>query len=99
MLDAADDLLDLRAPVDAANRMGETALIVAVQQRQAPIVKLLLGRRRQSRQDRHSAAGLSARDYAKRDTRSREILALIEAATKKPPAKTFIPPKTPATSR
>jgi len=90
--DAAHYLLDLRAPVDASNRMGETALIVAVQQRQAAVVKLLLAAG--AKPDKtDNAAGLSAREYAKRDTRSREILALIEGATKKPPAKTFVPPK------
>ena len=82
-LGAAADLVRLRAKVDAANRMGETALIVAVQQRQKEIVKLLLAAG--ANPDRaDSAAGLTARDYAKRDTRSRDILKLIEA--KKPNA-------------
>ena len=63
--------------------MGETALIVAVQQRQVPIVKLLLAAGADPDQA-DSAAGYSARDYAKRDNRSREILKLIEA--KKPKA-------------
>ena len=39
---AAAELIDRKAKVDAANRMGETALIVAVQQRQPTLVKLLL---------------------------------------------------------
>ncbi|MGI8611648.1 MAG: ankyrin repeat domain-containing protein [Sphingomicrobium sp.] len=74
----AATLVELGAKVDAVNRMGETALIVAVQQRQAAIVRLLLGAGADpDRTD--SAAGLSARDYAKRDTRTREILKLIEA--------------------
>lgn len=65
--------------------MGETALIVAVQQRQAPIAKLLL--EAGANPDKtDNAAGLSARDYAKRDSRSRDILALIES-TKKPAPK------------
>jgi len=82
-LGAAADLIRLRVKVDTANRMGETALIVAVQQRQPAIVKLLLAAGADpDRAD--SAAGLTARDYAKRDTRSREILKLIEA--KKPKA-------------
>jgi ankyrin repeat protein len=63
--------------------MGETALIVAVQQRHTEIVKLLLAAGADpDRSD--SAAGYSARDYAKRDTRSRDMLKLIEA--KKPKA-------------
>jgi ankyrin repeat protein len=61
--------------------MGETALIVAVQQRQLGIVRTLLARGADpDRTD--SAAGLSARDYAERDGRSRDILRMIES--KKP---------------
>lgn len=75
-------LLSLGAKVDSANRMGETPLIVAVQQRQLPIVKLLL--EKGANPDRtDSAAGYSARDYAKRDERSRDILAAIEASGRK----------------
>ena len=63
--------------------MGETALIVAVQQRQLPMVRTLLAAG--ANPDKaDSAAGLSARDYAARDTRSRDILQAIEA--KKPKA-------------
>jgi len=81
---AVGDLLRKRVKVDAANRAGETALIIAVQQRSVPIVKALLALGADpDRAD--SAAGYSARDYAKRDTRSREILELIEN-TKKPTA-------------
>ena len=74
----AAELLALKARVDAANRMGETPLIVAVQQRQIPIVKMLLAAGADPDKT-DSAAGYSARDYATRDTRSREILKLIEA--------------------
>ena len=81
--DAVAWLLNRRAKVDASNRMGETALTVAVQARQVGIVKLLLAAGADpDRAD--SAAGYSARDYARRDNRSREILKLIEA--KKPKA-------------
>lgn len=81
-LEAAGQLLRRKVKVDAANRMGETALIIAVQQRQARMVKLLLDAG--ANPDKaDSAAGYSARDYARRDTRSREILKLIEA--KSPP--------------
>lgn len=85
--DAIDLLLQLGAKVDASNKMGETALILAVQQRQLDAVKLLLVKGADpDRKD--TAAGYSARDYAKRDTRNREILAAIEGAGKKPaPAK------------
>ncbi len=81
--DAIPWLLVSGAKVDAANRMGETALIVAVQQRQARIVRRLL----ESGADpdkADSAAGLSARDYAQRDTRSRDIIKMIEDKKPKP---------------
>lgn len=81
--DAVGWLLESKAKVDAANRMGETALIVAVQQRNLPVVKRLL--EAGANPDKtDSAAGYSARDYAARDARSRQILQLIEA--KKPKA-------------
>jgi ankyrin repeat protein len=76
--EAVRELVSNGARVDAANRMGETALIIAVQQRSTPIVKLLL--ERGANPDRaDSAAGLSAREYAKRDPRARDVLTLIEA--------------------
>lgn len=80
--EAASELVRRKAKVDAANRMNETALIIAVQGRHTPIVKLLL--EAGADPDRpDSAAGYSARDYARRDTRSREILKLIEASSAK----------------
>ena len=75
--DAVDVLLAAGANVDATNRMGETALIVAVQQRRAPLVRKLLERGADP-DLADAAAGYSARDYAKRDNRSTEILKLIE---------------------
>jgi ankyrin repeat protein len=80
--DAAEWLIEFGAKVDLDNKMGETPLIVAVQQRQASIVRLLLAAGANPDLT-DSAAGLSARDYAKRDTRSREILKLIEAGKPK----------------
>jgi ankyrin repeat protein len=78
-LDAAEQLLLRKAKVNLPNRKGETALIAAVQQRRRDVVKLLL--EYGADPDRtDNVAGLSARDYAKRDTRSRDILALIESA-------------------
>ena len=71
-------LLEVGAKVDLANRMGETPLIIAVQQRRVPIVRLLL--EAGANPDKtDSAAGLSARDYAARDPRARDILSLIQA--------------------
>lgn len=75
-------LLMSRAQVDKPNRLGETALIVAVQQRQAAIVRSLL-KLGANPDKRDYAAGFSARDYAKRDSRSKDMLKLIETA--KPP--------------
>ncbi|HEX6071591.1 MAG TPA: ankyrin repeat domain-containing protein [Sphingomicrobium sp.] len=81
--DAVDTLLKAGAHVDATNRMGETALIVAVQQRQVPIVRSLLNAGADPDKT-DNAAGYSARDYAARDNRSRQLLQMIEA--KKPRA-------------
>ena len=77
-------LLSKKARVDDTNRQGETALILAVQGRHVPMVKLLLSQGANPDKT-DNAAGYSARDYAKRDTRSPEILKLIEA--RKPSAK------------
>ncbi len=81
--DAVDWLLGLGAKVDATNRMGETALITAVQQRQTPIVKLLLAAGADPDKS-DAAAGYSARQYAERDTRARDILQMINAKKPKP---------------
>ena len=81
--DAAGWLIDLGAKVDAANRKGETPLIIAVQQRDTDLVKLLL--EHGANPDRTDAvAGYSARDYATRDNRARQILQLIQSAKPKP---------------
>jgi ankyrin repeat protein len=78
-------LLALGAKVDLANRMGETPLIIAVQQREAPIVRQLLDAG--ANPDRtDAAAGYSARDYATRDPRARDILRMIEDKKPKPAA-------------
>jgi uncharacterized protein len=84
--DAIELLLERGAKVDQGNRMGETPLIVAVQQRELDTVKLLLGKGANPDKT-DSAAGYSARDYAKRDTRNRAILEAIEAAGKPAPKK------------
>lgn len=73
---AAQWLLGLGAKINAANKGGETPLIIAVQQRDAKLVKLLLAAGADP--DRSDAvAGYSARDYANRDTRARDIQKLI----------------------
>jgi ankyrin repeat protein len=77
-------LLKVRAKVDLANKLGETPLIVAVQQRHSEIVRYLLESGANPDKADH-AAGYSARDYAKQDRRSNELLKLIESV--KPVAK------------
>jgi ankyrin repeat protein len=76
-------LIGQGAKVDGTNRMGETALIIAVQQRQIPIIRVLLSSGANPDKT-DSASGRSARDYATQDTRSRQVLQMIEA--KKPKA-------------
>jgi ankyrin repeat protein len=74
--DAVPWLLSMGAKVDDTNRSGETALIIAVQQRDADMVKALLDAG--ANPDRtDSVAGYSARDYANRDNRARNIQKLI----------------------
>ena len=69
-------LLGLGAKVDTANRMGETPLIIATQQREPEVVKVLLAAGANP-DTTDNAAGYSARDYATRDPRARDILKMI----------------------
>ncbi len=81
-VEGAARMLMKQADVDKTNRLGETALIVAVQQRQPGIVQMLL--EAGADPDRTDyASGYSARDYAKRDDRSPQMLALIESVKAK----------------
>ena len=82
--EAAAQMLRRGAKVDATNRRGETALTVAVQQRQPRLVELLLKAGANPDKTDH-VTGYSPRDYAKRDTRNPQLLKLIE--TIKPTAK------------
>lgn len=74
--DGVAQLLRARADLDRSNRLGETALITAVQQRHAAIVSTLL--KLGANPDKRDHTGYSAREHAQRDTRSREMLRLIE---------------------
>jgi len=76
-------LLGLGAKVDMTNRKGETPLIIAVQQRDERMVKALLDAGADP-DHTDSIAGYSARDYASRDPRARDILKLIENKKPKP---------------
>ena len=74
--DAVPWLLGLGAKVNSTNRAGETALIIAVQQRDTRLVKTLLNAGADPDRTDH-VAGYSARDYANRDSRARDIQKLI----------------------
>jgi ankyrin repeat protein len=63
--------------VDRTNRLGETALIAAVQQRQMPVIRRLL-EAGASPDKTDNATGRSARDYAKLDTRGAEMIRLMD---------------------
>lgn len=81
-LGAVEALLASDADVNLANSSGETPLIIAVNQRQPQIVRQLLAKGADP-DTTDSVAGYSARDYARRDSRSPQILRMIEAADAK----------------
>lgn len=77
-VEGAQALLDSGAAVDQSNRRGETALILAVQAKNSNMVRLLVKHGANPDKTDH-VAGLSARDYARRDDRSGEMLKLLDA--------------------
>jgi uncharacterized protein len=82
-VEGAQLLLGQRASVDLPNVRGETPLILAVHNRDLNMVRLLLTAGADPKKtDR--AAGYSALDYAKQDSRAPAILKLLETATAKP---------------
>ncbi|WP_347271744.1 ankyrin repeat domain-containing protein [Rhizorhabdus histidinilytica] len=75
--EGAELLLARRAQVNMANNSGETPLIIAVQQRNVPMVRLLLMNGADPKiADR--IAGKSARDYASEDPRGSAVLKVID---------------------
>ena len=80
---AVEWLISVGAKVNGTNRMGETPLIIAVQQHQPQIVRVLLNQGADPDKTDH-AAGYSARDYAARDPRARDLLKMIEERKPKP---------------
>ena len=83
LTDVVDWLLEMGAKVNAGNKRGETALIVAVQNRQVGIVKALIEAGADP-DKADSAQGYSARDYAKLNNRTPDLLRAIEAQKPKP---------------
>lgn len=81
--EGADELLLRKAPVDQANRRGETPLIMAVQSRNTSMVQLLV-RKGANPDKRDHAAGMSARDYARRDDRTGSLLSALDAKADTP---------------
>lgn len=81
--DGATLLLDNGAPIDQANRRGETPLILAVQANNPSMVRLLVRRGANPDKADH-IAGLSARDYAKRNDRSGQLAALLDEKAETP---------------
>jgi len=75
--EGAELLIGRKAQVNLTNNSGETPLIIAVQQRNLPIVRLLLTNGADPKiADR--IAGKSARDYAEEDPRGAAVLKVID---------------------
>ncbi|MEH3159849.1 MAG: ankyrin repeat domain-containing protein [Sphingomonas taxi] len=81
-----DDLVELlltyKANPNLANGAGQTALILAVNARNEAIARTLLAKGADPDQT-DNMAGLSARDYALRDSRNPVMIALFKDAPKK----------------
>jgi ankyrin repeat protein len=71
-----------RARVDLGNGGGETPLIRAVQRRDVAMTRLLLAAGADPDQT-DNVAGMSARDYARRDARNPALAKLLEDAPKR----------------
>ncbi|HWK35997.1 ankyrin repeat domain-containing protein [Sphingomonas sp.] len=76
-----DTLIKQKANINLANASGETPLIRAVQLRNLDLARTLLDAGANPDQ-RDVIAGLSARDYAQRDTRSPALTKLLADAPK-----------------
>jgi ankyrin repeat protein len=77
-LEGAQILLSHGASADLANSRGETPLMMAVHQRDVAMVRLLLASGANPKKT-DNAAGYSAIDYARQDSRAQPILKLLEA--------------------
>ncbi len=85
--EGAELLIAGGAAVDQSNRRGETALILAVQAKSSNMVRLLISNGANPDTTDH-VAGLSARDYARRDDRTGQMLTLLDAKPDKQSAST-----------
>jgi ankyrin repeat protein len=86
-VEGVEYLLAYRASIDATNNNGETALIRAVQNNNVALVKTLLAAGANPDRTDH-VAGLSERDYARRDSRNPAMqLVFNEIGQSKPKAK------------
>jgi len=74
-------LMQQRANVNLANASGETPLIRAVQLRNVELVRILLAGGANPDQ-RDTLAGMSAREYAVRDSRSPALIKMLNDAPK-----------------
>ncbi len=79
-IEGVEFLLGFRASIDLANSSGETALITAVRNNNTAMAKELLEAGANPDRSDH-VAGLSARDYAKRDSRNPMMLSLFDKIT------------------
>lgn len=77
--EGARTLLAYKAQVDKGNDSGETPLIRAVQLRDVGLVRLLVAQGANP-EKRDTLAGMSARDYAKRDGRTPGLTEALDAA-------------------
>ncbi|MPT48717.1 MAG: ankyrin repeat domain-containing protein [Sphingobium sp.] len=78
-VEGAQLLLDNGAQVDRANDSGETPLIRAVQLRDLPLIRLLISKGANPNKA-DTLAGMSARQYAERDSRGQAILQILDDA-------------------
>lgn len=78
--EGAELLIGRGATVNQANSRGETPLIVAVQLRNTTMIRLLMAKGADPEKS-DSVAGLSARDYARRDDRTGALSAMLDVKT------------------
>jgi hypothetical protein len=81
--DGAELLLSQGASVDLPNQRGETPLILAVHNRDMPMVRMLVGHGADPKKADY-AAGYSALDYARQDSRAQPLLRVLESRSTAP---------------